>query len=85
MDDAGPKSFTYAIEIDVFKIEGVDVAWEVAVLIHPVLARAGIHSGWREVGGEEATYPRHVRQMLMRRSAPQPAMRKTPTGGTGDN
>ena len=27
-------------------------------------------------------YPRQVRQMLMRRSAPQPAMRKTPTGGT---
>ena len=31
-------------------------------------------------GGD--AYPRTVRQMLMRRSAPQPAMRKTPRGGT---
>ena len=41
------------------------------------------------VGGGEGrgregrdAYPRMVRQMLMRRSAPQPAMRKTPRGGT---
>ena len=33
-------------------------------------------------GAGEKAYPRTVRQMLMRRSAPQPAMRKTPTGGT---
>ena len=33
-------------------------------------------------GGDGWTHPRTVRQMLMRRSAPQPAMRKTPTGGT---
>lgn len=33
--------------------------------------------------GEERTYPRRVRQILMRKSAPQPAMRKTPRGGTG--
>ena len=32
--------------------------------------------------GLDLTYPRMVRQMLMRRSAPQPAMRKTPRGGT---
>jgi len=35
----------------------------------------------KERGGE--IYPRRVRQMFMRRSAPQPAMRKTPRGGTG--
>ena len=28
------------------------------------------------------TYPSIVRQMLMKRSAPQPAIMKTPTGGT---
>ncbi len=39
--------------------------------------------GLREEGWEKA-YPRQVRQMLMRRSAPQPAMRKTPRGGTGE-
>lgn len=31
----------------------------------------------------EETYPRIVRQMLMSRSGPQPATRKTPRGGTG--
>lgn len=30
----------------------------------------------------EVRYPSKVRQMLMKRSAPHPAMRKTPTGGT---
>ena len=33
-----------------------------------------------EKGGE--AYPRMVRQMLTRRSAPQPAMQATPAGGT---
>ena len=28
------------------------------------------------------TYPRIVKRMLISRSAPQPATRKTPTGGT---
>lgn len=32
--------------------------------------------------GEESDYPSSVRQMLMRRSAPQPAIMKTPIGGT---
>lgn len=32
--------------------------------------------------GEELDYPSSVRQMLMRRSAPQPAIMKTPIGGT---
>lgn len=27
-------------------------------------------------------YPSSVRQMLIKRSAPQPAIKKTPTGGT---
>lgn len=31
----------------------------------------------------EWTYPSRVRQMLIRTSAPQPATRATPTGGTG--
>lgn len=31
------------------------------------------------------THPSTVRQMLMRRSAPQPAIMKTPTGGTTDS
>jgi hypothetical protein len=34
---------------------------------------------WRST---ERTNPRNVRRMLMRRSAPQPAIMKTPTGGT---
>lgn len=34
-------------------------------------------------GGMVDTYPRRVRQMLTRTSAPQPATRRTPTGGTG--
>ena len=62
--------------------------WPGKKLYRPrVLARIdgsrGGHNGsfgwWRE-GGE--INPRMVRQMLMRRSAPQPAMRNTPTGGT---
>ena len=32
---------------------------------------------------ERETYPRQVRIILISRSAPQPAMRNTPTGGTG--
>jgi hypothetical protein len=28
-------------------------------------------------------YPRRVKQMFMSKSAPQPAIRKTPRGGTG--
>ena len=39
-----------------------------------------------EGGGRGAlrkeSYPRQVRQMLMSRSAPHPAIRKTPRGGT---
>lgn len=39
---------------------------------------------WRESDGGRGllTHPRRVKQILMRRSAPQPAMRKTPRGGT---
>lgn len=41
----------------------------------------------RVLNGRGATYPgkkpSNVRQTLIKRSAPQPAMRKTPTGGTG--
>lgn len=33
-------------------------------------------------GKRRRTYPRTVRQMLTKRSAPQPAIMKTPTGGT---
>lgn len=29
-------------------------------------------------------YPRNVRRMFISKSAPQPAMRKTPRGGTGE-
>jgi len=34
------------------------------------------------VGLGERTYPRTVRRMLIRRSTPHPATRKTPMGGT---
>ena len=37
--------------------------------------------GLREKGQD--TYPRMVRMILINRSGPQSAMRKTPTGGTG--
>jgi len=36
-----------------------------------------VGSGWVE----RETYPRQVSRMLMRRSMPQPATRKTPIGG----
>lgn len=32
-------------------------------------------------GGEIITYPRMVNRMLIKRSAPQPRSKKTPTGG----
>jgi hypothetical protein len=38
--------------------------------------RKGKRKGWEEA------YPSTVSRMLMSRSAPQPATRKTPTGGT---
>ena len=37
-----------------------------------------------EVDEVRKANPRQVRQMLMRTSAPQPAIRNTPTGGTVD-
>lgn len=39
----------------------------------------------QDVGGraEDWTYPSSVRQILTSRSAPQPAIMKTPNGGTG--
>lgn len=33
-------------------------------------------------GGERKTHPNNVRQILTKRSAPQPAIMKTPMGGT---
>lgn len=33
--------------------------------------------------GKSKIYPRSVRQMFTRKSAPQPASRRTPIGGTG--
>ena len=38
--------------------------------------------GRSDCDGNRRTYPRIVRQMLISRSAPQPAMKKTPKGGT---
>ena len=35
-----------------------------------------------DANGGGAAYPRMVRQMLISRSAPQPAIMNTPTGGT---
>lgn len=59
---------------------------EVAVSIESV--RALCIGMWDSEGGREeeegCAYPRIVRQMLMRRSAPQSAIMKTPSGGTGD-
>lgn len=63
-----------SLVVHVFDIEGVDVAGEIAEIgLAAVEERMGV----------EDMYPRIVRRMLMSRSAPQPAMRKTPTGGTG--
>lgn len=74
---ASHAGFVLAVIVDVFEVEGVEVARE-----EPVESLVGV---WDMEGREprDGSYPRSVRQMLMRRSAPQPAMRKTPRGGTG--
>ena len=68
---AGP-DLVAPLVVHVFDVEGVDVAGEVAVgFVSMLSVRVG-----------RGTYPRIVRRMLMSKSAPQPATRKTPTGGT---
>ena len=73
--------FVAALDVDVFDVEGVDVAGEVAAKL---LARSVVRCGTRREGAGEQTYPRTVRRMLMSRSTPHPATRKTPMGGTVD-
>ena len=58
------------------------VTWEKAVRASGVSIAPYMEGFMEDRRKERGTYPRSVRQMFMRRSAPQPAMRKTPTGGT---
>jgi len=88
-----------AVVVYVFEIEGVDVAGEIAAAnIVSELSRRVLGAGeqarmgsageprrrvlsWEHLGSR--AYPRRVKQMFMSKSAPQPAIRKTPRGGTG--
>lgn len=82
------------LEVDVFEVEGVDVPGEVSGKERSTRDQYGMGMG-KGTGVEMAgrrrrggcglgwAYPRIVRQMLMRRSAPQPAIMNTPSGGTG--
>lgn len=65
-----------SIIVDVFKVEGVDMAGEISGTLMSTERRGS------SAVGNENTYPSSVRQIFMRKSAPQPAIRKTPTGGT---
>ena len=77
-------SLLAAVVVDVLEVECVDVAGENAVHKVVLAEVKGKYEALDEVGQErEKTYPRMVRQMLTRRSAPQPATAKTPMGGTG--
>lgn len=85
-----------SVEVDVFQIKSVNVAREIALWFLPFLVRLwslswkGGRPWRREKEGKEGRrrktegviYPSTVKQILIRRSAPQPAIRKTPTGGT---
>ncbi len=77
-----------ALVIDIFDVECMDVPGNHSARAEISLAsRAGgrmVEFGARGSRRRESrnTYPRMVRQMLTRRSAPQPATRKTPRGGT---
>lgn len=84
-----------ALVVYVFDVEGVNVAGEVSTSTRQQLFLVRVlvgseRSSWRVRrrnwgAGEERgrAYPRMVSKMLMRRSGPQPATRKTPMGGTG--
>lgn len=74
------REYTYTVKVNVFEVEGVDVAWEEA-LSFSCVRQSTVSNGF-EGGWEGRAYPRQVRQMLIRISAPHPAMRKTPRGGT---
>lgn len=63
--------------VHVLDVEGVDVAGEVSII---ALEQCTCGKAERL---QMHTYPRIVSKMLIRTSAPQPATRKTPTGGTG--
>lgn len=62
-----------AVKVLVLQVEGVNMAWEIAVLFISVRQRTVLKRAWMRWGGGEAD-PRQVRQMLMRRSAPHPAI-----------
>jgi hypothetical protein len=64
-----------AIEVDVFEVEGVDVTGNVSVNGEVSYGVIGYvkRAGDREWRNEGRTYPRSVRQILIKRSAPHPA------------
>lgn len=66
----------FSLVVLVFKVKGVDVPGEVAGI------RCQCGSA-RRGGSGEKTHPRMVRQILISKSAPQPATKKAPAGGTG--
>ena len=68
-----------ALKVDVLDVKGVDVAGEEPVRLFGSAIKVAQGWGcWRM----KRTDPSSVRMMLMKRSVPQPAIMKTPAGGT---
>jgi hypothetical protein len=61
-------------------VEGMDMPWEVAILsqLVPIYHWSGRNSS----EADKNTHPRSVNRMLTRRSPPQPATNRMPSGGT---
>lgn len=69
------------IIVDVFQVERMNVTGEVSVdSTQLALTRSSTKNlNWIR----RPAYPRMVKRTLIQKSAPQPEMRKTPSGGTG--
>jgi hypothetical protein len=63
-----------SVVVDVFEVEGVDVTREDAGICQYFKSRVRTARG-------RVTHPSKHKQMLIKRSAPHPAIMKTPTGG----
>ena len=70
-----------AVVVDVFEVKGVYVTGQIAVG-NGYQQMFILEEMDRKQGKTSRTYPRTVRQMLIKRSTPHPATAYTPIGGT---